>query len=124
MTARRTPRLIVAAVVASGVSALVASATPAFAVGEKGDPGGHLSAVQTLLVFAGIPLSAFAVIAFLVCLPSIVSGPRYRPGRPWLFAGIWFGGPAKGSVLADGAQLPESTLPESTQSGGGASARW
>jgi hypothetical protein len=122
VTARRTPRLIrtavATAVVTSTVTVLVVSASPAFALGERGDPSGHLSAVQTLLIFLGIPLAAFAVIAFLVCLPSIVNGPRYRPGRPWLLTGTWYDGPTEALPPAD-AELPESTL-----SGGGASARW
>ncbi len=119
MIARRTSRLMVAAaVVTSTIGVLAASASPALALGERGDPGGHLSAIQTILIFAGIPLAAFAIIAFLVCLPSIVSGPRYRPGRPWLLSGVWFHGPTA-ALPAAGAELPESTL-----SGGGASARW
>jgi hypothetical protein len=110
--------LVAAAVATSTIGVLAASATPALALGERGDPGGHLSAIQSILIFAGIPLAAFAIIAFLVCLPSIVSGPRYRPGRPWLLAAVWFRGPA-GALPEAGVELPESTL-----SGGGASARW
>jgi hypothetical protein len=122
VTARRTPRLTrtatAAAVVTYSVVALVSSATPALALGERGDPGGHLSVVQTLLIFIGIPVAAFAIIAFLVCLPSIVNGPRYRPGRPWLLTGSWFAGPAESIPQAD------VELPESAREGGGASARW
>jgi hypothetical protein len=119
VTSRRTPRLIAAAAVATYVAgALALTASPALALGERGDPSGHMSAIQTVLVFLGIPLAAFIVIAFLVCLPSIVSGPRYRPGRPWLLSGVWFNGPTES--LPD----PAAELPESTVAGGGASARW
>jgi hypothetical protein len=121
VTALRSRLIMSSAVAASVVGVLAASATPALALGERGDPGGHLTPIQTILIFAGIPLALFAIIAFLVCLPSIVSGPRYRPGRPWLLAGVWFSGPTGGTIMsaADAAELPEST-----RSGGGASARW
>jgi len=102
---------------------LLATAGPALAIGERGDPGGHMSWVQTLLVFAGIPLATAAVIAFLVLLPSMVRGPRYRPGRPWTSGAVWFGGPAEagGPVSAVSAEAAASVA---TIEGGGASARW
>ena len=103
-----------------GGGTLVAGATPALAIGERGDPGGHLTWVQTLLMFLGIPLAAFVVIAFLVYLPSLVRGPRYRPGRPWTAGSVWFGGPAD----PDTAVAEVTSLPSATIEGGGASARW
>lgn len=106
--------------IACSTGTLVALSAPAFAVGEIGDPGGKLTWVQTVLIYLGIPVAAFALIAFLVYLPSMIRGPRYRPGRPWTAGSVWFGGPE------DAASAVESvtTLPSSTIEGGGASARW
>jgi hypothetical protein len=50
----------------------------------------------------------------------MVSGPRYRPGRPWISAASWFSEPAGGEVTAEAI----TTLPPTTVEGGGASARW
>lgn len=105
---------------ACSVATLVAAAGPALAIGEIGDPGGRLTWVQTVLVYVGIPVAAFAVIAFLVYLPSMVRGPRYRPGRPWTAGSVWFGGPEDAASAVDSV----TTLPPATVEGGGASARW
>jgi hypothetical protein len=99
---------------------LLAGATPALAINEKGDPGGGLTWVQTVLIYVGIPVAAFLLITFLVFLPSIVRGPRYRPGRPWTAGSVWFGGPEE----ALGPHDEVSDLPATTTEGGGASARW
>jgi hypothetical protein len=100
-------------------SALIA-AGPAMAIGERGTPGGKLSAIETVAIFAGIPLAAATVISFLVFLPSIVSGPRYRPGRSWSATTSWFGEP----IGSEAAAAAITTLPPATVQGGGASARW
>lgn len=107
-----------AALVGGGV--LVAGAAPALAIGERGDPGGGLTWVQTVLIYLGIPVAAFVALAMLVYLPSLVRGPRYRPGRPWTSGSVWFGGPAD----PDAAVGEVTSLPPSTIEGGGASARW
>jgi hypothetical protein len=125
VTARRTSRLAVwsAAAVAASVSvvvSLVVSAGPALAIGERGDPGGRLTWEQTTLIFLGIPVAVAAIIAFLVYLPTIISGPRYRPGRPWSAGSSWFGGPPDPEV----ALAAVTSLPAATVEGGGASARW
>ena len=99
---------------------LLAGATPALAINEIGDPGGRLTWVQTVLIYIGIPVAAFLVIGFLVYLPSIVRGPRYRPGRPWTAGSVWFGGPEE----AVGPHDEVTDLPATTSEGGGASARW
>jgi hypothetical protein len=106
------------AVVALGSAVLAAG--PALAIGERGTPGDKMSAIETTAIFLGIPLGVAVVIAFLVFLPSIVSGPRYRPGRPWTATASWFGDPIGSETAA--AAITE--LPAATLDGGGASARW
>jgi hypothetical protein len=99
----------------------ILAATPALAIGERGTPGDKLTPLTTVALFLGIPLAAAALITFLVFLPSIVSGPRYRPGRSWSATASWFGE----SIGTGEALMPEITaLPEATREGGGASARW
>jgi hypothetical protein len=50
-----------------------------------------LSIIETLVVFAGIPLAVVAVIAGLVYAGGARSNDRrYRPGRPFDFAPVWF----------------------------------
>ena len=61
-------------------------------------------------------LAAAAIITFLVFLPSLVRGPRYRPGLGWWAAPVWFNGPED----ADNAVRTATA----TVQGGGASARW
>jgi hypothetical protein len=125
---RRSPRLVVfaASVVAAAVGilgalvAVVAAATPALAIGERGDPGHGLTWVQTVLIYLGIPVAVGAVITFLVLLPSLVKGPRYRPGRPWTAGSVWFGGPEDAATALGSV----TTIPAATIEGGGASARW
>ena len=102
------------------IASAVLAAGPALAIGERGDPSGKLSAIETTAIFLGIPLAVAVVIAFLVFLPSIVSGPRYRPGRPWTATASWFGEP----IGSETAAAAITTLPPATLDGGGASARW
>jgi hypothetical protein len=120
-----TRRRVATAGAAFGFAAagLFAAAAPALAVGQVGqvgDPGGRLTWVQTVLIYVGIPVAVAVVIAFLVYLPSLVRGPRYRPGRPWTAGSVWFGGPGD----APEALAAVTTLPPATVEGGGASARW
>jgi hypothetical protein len=93
------------------------------AVGEIGDPGHGLTWVQTVLIYVGIPVAAALIITFLVYLPSLIRGPRYRPGRPWTAGSVWFGGTTDAAEAARSAGSAES-LPPATTEGGGASARW
>jgi hypothetical protein len=129
--ARRLPRLagVGAAAfvtVSSTVVTAVAGASPAMAISDRGDSGAGLSGFQTAAIYLGIPVATAAVLAFLVYLPSLVSGPRYRPGRQWSAPAVWFGAPV-GDVAAGeaaAAAVAETELPSATALGGGASARW
>lgn len=102
------------AVVATGVLVpLLVFAAPALA--DSGEvKGPSLGAAKTLLYFVVTPLGIFAIIAGLSLLPSALSKPRYRPGKPWEHGPKWVGGPAT---------APIEPTSESTARGG-ASAEW
>jgi hypothetical protein len=92
--------------------------TAAPALAQHRDDGGSshdpsLGVGLTLLYFVVIPVGAFLTIAALALLPSALSRPRYRPGKPWEFAVRWFNGPQE-----DGEAAPAAG------SRGGASAEW
>jgi hypothetical protein len=104
------------AVIASGVLVpLLASAGPVMANVKPDDgqvPGPSLGVGNTLLIFVVIPVGAFLIIAALSVLPSSLSRPRYRPGKPWEHEATWVG-------------RPEAPATESeTSARGGASAEW
>jgi hypothetical protein len=94
-----------------------------------------MSTLHALLLFVGVPAALFIVITLLVMAPSIVRGPRYRPGQQWFAEPEWFGAPT-GQVSANGGPVGEIaarpgttpqtlTGPEGAAEGvGGASARW
>lgn len=73
--------------------------------------GPPLSALDALLIFAGIPLLVIVGVALLVYAPGWVNGPRYRPGQPWDAKREWFGGELAG-------QPPGATI-ESGRTGSG-----
>jgi hypothetical protein len=79
-----------------------------------------LSIQQTVLVFAGIPIAVVAVVYALVyAISGRRNSKRYRPGRPFTFAPVWFlsapdrqNGAAPQPALTSGghhAQLPAPT---------------
>jgi hypothetical protein len=62
-----------------------------------------LSAVnvaETILVFVGIPLAVFVLLALLIFVPGGRKRSRYKSGQPWDHAPIWYephpDGPAAG----------------------------
>jgi hypothetical protein len=94
-----------------------------------------MSTLHALLLFVGVPAGLFVVITLLVMAPSIVRGPRYRPGQQWFAEPEWFGAPADqvggdGKPVAEiaaspGAQPVVRSGPDGAAEGvGGASARW
>jgi hypothetical protein len=97
-----------------------------------------LSIIETLVVFAGIPLAVVAVIFGLVYAGGGRSDRRYRPGRPFDFAPVWFlsapeaqaEAASNGHAAITGADrmaLTKSDAPSGEPVGdvtGGASDRW
>ncbi len=75
-----------------------------------------MSPMQSLLIFLGIPLAVYAVIALLVYAPTWVRSPKYRPGLTWFAEPVWFNPPPQAAqALAQATPAPDA---------GGTSARW
>lgn len=80
---------------------------------------------EDLLIYVGIPLAVIAIIFALVYVSSTRAAKRYRPGRPYTYAPVWFlakpeiSGPS--SAGADVAAITGAPHPGVT---GGASDRW
>jgi hypothetical protein len=50
-----------------------------------------MTVVETVLVFAGIPLAVFALVTFAVYGRSALHQPnRYRPGKAWIYPAAWY----------------------------------
>jgi hypothetical protein len=79
--------------------------------------GSSLGLGNTLLIFVVVPVGAFLLISALAVLPSTLSRPRYRPGKPWDHRPRWIGGPAD---VESTSAMPTA---EPTARGG-ASAEW
>jgi hypothetical protein len=83
-----------------------------------------MTVVQTVLVFVGIPLAVFVLIAFAVYGRSALHQPnRYRPGRPWTYSPVWFvpHPDAIDDVVADRVAIEGSS---GVVAVGGASGEW
>jgi hypothetical protein len=110
-----------AAIAVGVVVPVLVFASPALATNKPDDGEGQhypsLGLGNTILLFVVVPLGAFLIIAALAVLPSTLSRPRYRPGKPWDHDPQWVGGPAD-PVAPDGAPASDPTAR------GGASAEW
>ena len=111
---RRAARLTA---LATGLLLPVVVAAPAFARDDGEVPGKSLGSALTVLIYVVIPVGAFLVISMFAALPSLLRRPRYRPGRPWSFAPMWFTGPDDPNQALVGARAGATAR-------GGASAEW
>jgi hypothetical protein len=110
--------------------------SPAFAAlhrDDGDDPGKGLSAMKVLGIYIGIPVGLFLLIALLVSIPSMIRGPRYRPGKEWQATPEWYGAPGEvegeahgelGAGDAHGELTGTVVEPAAESDGGGTSARW
>lgn len=129
---------LVLGIVASAT--LVASPASAEVHRDAGDePGETISRLKAVLLFGVVPIGLFLLIALLVALPSVVRGPRYRPGQGWQGNPEWYGAPGAEAPAVGGgygspavatkssdAELTGTIVSEESASGdgGGTSARW
>ena len=86
-----------------------------------------MSVVQTVLVYAAIPLGIYAVVALLTLRERVTKAPRYRPGQPWDHPPVWWtanpagvGGERAGFVAAPAP----STGAQRRTAKGGARGSW
>ena len=86
-----------------------------------------MTVVETILVFAGIPLLIIAVLALLIFVPGGRKRPRYKSGQPWDHAPIWYEPHPDGAAADHGshAALPAGSG-HTTSAGplGGARGTW
>jgi hypothetical protein len=108
----------VGSVLSGLVVSMLVTAGPALASYHRDDGEQHgptHGIGLTILYFVVIPVGAFLIIGGLALLPSTLSRPRYRPGKPWRHDAVSFGGP-EGEVGTDAVAGPSAR--------GGASAEW
>jgi hypothetical protein len=105
------------AVIAIGAAVpVLVTAAPALAKVNPDDGevrGPSLGLGNTILLFVVVPIAAFLLISALALLPSALSRPRYRPGKPWDHEPRWVGR----------AGAPDDR-PADPTARGGASAEW
>lgn len=87
-----------------------------------------VSVLETLLVFALIPLAVYGVVALLT-LRQKFNRPRYRVGQPWKFEPVWWvanpAGLGENASVSGGQHTAESTGDaDSSTARGGASGTW
>ena len=88
-----------------------------------------MTVVESILVFAGVPLAIIAVLALLIFLPGGRKRSRYKSGQPWEHAPVWYephpDGPAGGHHDAHAALEAGSTTHSGTGGPlGGARGTW
>ncbi|HVU71523.1 MAG TPA: hypothetical protein VHE83_01050 [Mycobacteriales bacterium] len=99
----------------AALAASPAPVIPGYINGTNGAPD-SLGGVPEVLIFLGIPAAVFFVIGLLVLRQRGVGAVAYRPGRPWGFPRVWFGGePTVKDV---------GLMPPPLEGAGGASGRW
>jgi len=50
----------------------------------------RVSIVETVLVFVGVPVLVYALVALLLVGPGRGHRPRYRPGEAWDYEPVWY----------------------------------
>jgi hypothetical protein len=80
--------------------------------------------VETVLVFALIPLAIYGVIMLLTLWPKATRTPRYRPGQEWGFEPVWWSASPAGVSGAGHAQDQTETAAPAGAVRGGARGKW
>lgn len=82
-----------------------------------GPPAEGLTTLEAVGLYVLAPLALLLLVAAVVWLPGAVRGSRYRPGRRWGAAPLWFGGPADPAAAVEAAEPGDLVR-------GGASGSW
>ncbi|WP_433269586.1 aa3-type cytochrome oxidase subunit CtaJ [Actinosynnema sp. CS-041913] len=76
-----------------------------------------MTIVETVLVFALIPLAIYGVITLLTLRPKATRIVRYRPGQEWGYAPVWWSA-NPGGLTADHHHTEISAASGPTARGG------
>ncbi|MGM1057873.1 aa3-type cytochrome oxidase subunit CtaJ [Saccharothrix sp. Mg75] len=82
-----------------------------------------MTIVETVLVFALIPLAIYGVITLLTLRPKATRIQRYRPGQEWGYAPVWWTANPAG-LSGGGAHPPVATPAGGRTAKGGARGNW
>lgn len=80
-------------------------------------PVDGIGLVEALGLYVLAPLTILLTVFALVWLPGVVRSSRYRPGRGWTAAPLWFGGPPDPVAAVESAETGDMVR-------GGASGDW
>jgi len=50
----------------------------------------RVNVVETVLIYAVIPLAIYGVVALVTMRDRFARSPRYRPGQPWEYPAVWW----------------------------------
>jgi len=81
----------------------------------------RVSVVQTILVYAVIPLAIYGLVALLTLRDKFARAPRYRPGQPWEYPAVWWTANPAG---ADASAVPTGGGKARPTAKGGARGSW
>ena len=80
-----------------------------------------VNVVQTILVYAAIPLAIYGVVALLTMRDKFARAPRYRPGQSWDYPAVWWTANPAG---ADTSAVPTGGGKARRTAKGGARGSW
>ena len=72
----------------------------------------RVNVVQTILIYAVIPLAIYGLVALLTLRDKATRAPRYRPGQPWSYAPVWW------TANPAGTGAHAATVPQVSGKGG------
>jgi hypothetical protein len=82
--------------------------------------------VETILVFAVIPLAIYGAVGLATLRSKFAGTPRYRSGQPWEYPPMWWSANPEGAGASHRHTGAESTEQSGTSSTarGGARGNW
>lgn len=78
-----------------------------------------MSVLETILIFAVIPLAIYGLCAVATMRSKFAATPRYRPGQPWEHPPMWWSANPEGAGTS-GLAVPASASADR----GGARGNW
>ena len=80
--------------------------------------------VETILVFAVIPLAIYGAVGLSTLRSKFAGAPRYRSGQPWEHPPMWWSANPDGVGADHRHTVADSAAPSGTTARGGASGNW